>query len=203
MTKPLILALVGLLPFAVPAHASSFQIAPNTVNLSILTDGLNFTNPDVRGSAGYVYIPSGTLGLLSDFGSPGNPNTALLAANAGVTETVFVGFDLGNLAFNGLNIDVIGTGTAFSALTEPAIAALVGPNVYRFTFVSSAPFVQGFDILTYNLTDINPTGVPEPSTVAMLGLGSAARSPTEVGTNRLPTVGKDRLAARWGGPFAF
>jgi hypothetical protein len=162
-------ALLALACSAVALHAD-----PVTLSSGSLTVGVIYTNfvPTIDVDASLAVLNVGSLGtVIADTFAAPPPNPFSAVLNTGLSEAVLLTFSLAGVDPSFAILTA--TGTPFTAVTDPALAAFLAPS--SFTFVANAAdpgsvdLATGNGLLNYTFAIGQATPVPEPGTIALLG----------------------------------
>jgi hypothetical protein len=138
------------------------------------------TSIDVRGNGFLIQEGTGAEIILTDFGTPSDPNLTMGASSNDFSEVLLVTFDPTSLTFGPgfLSAFLVGSGTSFigpATPTNTGLQDLLGNNTYAFVNPRSTPIVLGSEtylLVSYDLESIldnSEITVPEPSTVLSVG----------------------------------
>jgi hypothetical protein len=142
-------------PLAYASGDPNFGVAPNVV-------GSAYTNNFHGATTTTLYNIDSSTGVLSTQIPPNN-GTLNTVGSLGVDTTTLTGFDISGV-----------TGMAYASLTSPG-ANVGATNLWRINLATgAATFVNTIGSNNDRIVDISAAPVPEPATLAAIGLGLAA-----------------------------
>lgn len=182
-----VVAVFALLCSSSLLSAATIEIGSgSSIVVGLVTDFSTVFNYDVRGAGLFNVIPPAeSIGVFDAVGGTDPSYSGALAFGNSVLY-LQSNADFGQLLvsfsspiFNGAELTL--TGTASALTPSPTAAALNSvilnsPLTLNFTYIGSSAIEQtGLTLVQWQLTSITdseqPTGVPEPATVAMMGAG--------------------------------
>ncbi len=163
------------LVLSVGLSAASIQVASSGTSALTITIGPNTFLEDVRGTAALAVNGGAVNALIVDSLTstpPAVPNNALIGigGTAGEALALLFNFTGQTLLAAGVVVPVT-TAPLGATLTDPALLGLSQAQTFGFSLVNvGAPDQAGNVTYTYTLSSIQAASVPEPRTLALIGL---------------------------------
>lgn len=174
--KTLVLSVFAALCISSPLSAGTIGVNSGSLQ-GVITFDASFTFPTVLSINGTALVDVfdgsvSTIDIVTDFGAPA-PNLVLTAVDAGLSEFVNLYFDPFSMIIAGdlSSFSINATGVPSTAISDPGLAALINTTTWVFGFSSGGP---GATDITYDFvagTANDVSDVPEPTSVALTGLG--------------------------------